>query len=156
MSPARIRERERRIREIVARKSIDTQEALAEELRRVGLAVTQATVSRDIKRLGLVKVATERGTYRYAFPEEAAPAGDAQERLHRAFDEFVEGVDSGVGLVVVKTLNGRANAVAAAIDEVRWPDVVGTVAGDDTIIVVPRTRASSQRLRYRLRALLTA
>jgi len=152
---SRVREREQLILQIIRRRPVGTQGELVRQLQRMGLKVTQATVSRDIKRLGLVKVRTDYGIYRYLPPEEPLPPpGEAQERLIRAFQEFVTGVDFGVDLVLVKTLTGRANAVAAAIDEVRWPDVAGTVAGDDTIIVVPRTKAAQRKVLERLRQLL--
>lgn len=151
----RVREREQLILEIIRRRPVGTQGELVRQLQRMGLKVTQATVSRDIKRLGLVKVRTDDGIYRYLPREEPLPPpGEAQERLVRAFQEFVTEVDFGVDLVLVKTLTGRANAVAAAIDEVRWPDVAGTVAGDDTIIVVPRTKAAQRKVLERLRRLL--
>ncbi|MER3456874.1 MAG: arginine repressor [candidate division GAL15 bacterium] len=133
-------QRERLILEIISAQAVQTQQELVHALRRRGLRVTQATVSRDVKRLGLVKVPDAQGRYRYAPPEGlrevTAPA--AQEKLASAFREFVTGVDWGEGLVLVKTLSGRANAVAAAIDEARMPEIAGTVAGDDTIVVVVR------------------
>jgi transcriptional regulator of arginine metabolism len=146
-------ERERRIRDILARYPVETQEQLVRLLRRAGLRVTQATVSRDIKRLGLVKVPWTDGRAHYVFPERPSPA-DALRRLQHAVTEYVRAVDAGEDLVVVHTLTGRANAVAAAIDEMRWEDVVGTVAGDDTIIVVPRRRAQRDRVLGRLRRLM--
>ncbi|MDR7433712.1 MAG: arginine repressor [Armatimonadota bacterium] len=149
------RKRERLILEILRRQPVGTQAELVRQLRRMGMKVTQATVSRDLRRLGVVKVRTDQGGYRYLPPEEPLPPPrEAQDRLVRSFQEFVTEVDFGVDLVLVKTLTGRANAVAAAIDEVRWPDVAGTVAGDDTIIVVPRTKAAQRKVLERLRKLL--
>jgi transcriptional regulator of arginine metabolism len=133
-------QRERLILEIVSSQPVHTQQELVQALRQRGLRVTQATVSRDVKRLGLVKVADREGHYRYAPAQEAreqAPPA-ARAKLLAAFREFVTGVDWGEALVLVKTLSGRANAVAAAIDEARMPEVAGTVAGDDTILVVVR------------------
>jgi transcriptional regulator of arginine metabolism len=146
-------DRERRIREIIAQHPVGTQEALAAALRRQGLAVTQATVSRDIKRLGLVKVTMGDGHSRYVMPDRPSPV-DVLRRLRHAATEYVLSVDAGEDLVVVHTLTGRANAVGAAIDEMRWDDVVGTVAGDDTILVVPRRRAVRNPLLLRLRRLV--
>jgi len=146
-------DRERRIREIIAHHPVGTQEELAAALRRQGLAVTQATVSRDIKRLGLVKVTMGDGHSRYVVPDRPSPV-DVLRRLRHAVTEFVLSVDAGEDLVVVHTLAGRANAVGAAIDEMRWDDVVGTVAGDDTILVVPRRRAVRDHLLLRLRRLI--
>ncbi|HKV45775.1 MAG TPA: arginine repressor [bacterium] len=146
-------ERERRIREIIAERPIGTQEALAAALRRRGLAVTQATVSRDIRRLGLVKAPSGDGPLRYVTPERPSPV-DVLRRLRHAATEYVLSLDAGEDLVVVRTLTGRANAVAAAMDEMRWGDVVGTIAGDDTILVVPRRRPARDRILTRLRALI--
>jgi transcriptional regulator of arginine metabolism len=146
-------DRERRIREIIVSQPIGTQEELAEALRRQGLAVTQATVSRDIKRLGLVKVTMGDGHSRYVVPDRPSPV-DVLRRLRHAATEYVLSVDAGEDLVVVHTLTGRANAVAAAIDDMRWDDVVGTVAGDDTILIVPRRRAMRDALLNRLRRLI--
>ncbi len=133
-------QRERLILEIVSSQPVRTQAELVRALRRRGLEVTQATISRDIKRLGLVKVPDERGQYRYAPPQglQQSSSPGARAQLVAAFREFVTAVDWGEGLVLVKTLAGRANAVAAAIDEVRMPEIAGTVAGDDTILVVVR------------------
>jgi len=146
-------DRERRIRDIIARYPVGTQEDLAAALRRQGLAVTQATVSRDIKRLGLVKVTTRGGRAQYMMPDRPSPV-DVLRRLRHAASEYVLSVDAGEDLIVIHTLTGRANAVAAAVDEMRWDDVVGTVAGDDTIVVVPRRRAARDHILMRLRRLV--
>ncbi len=144
-------QRERLILEVVTSHPVRTQQELVAALQERGLRVTQATVSRDIKRMGLVKVPGPDGRYRYAPPQgvqQAVPPG-ARAKLAAAFREFVTGVDWGDSLVLVKTLAGRANAVAAAIDEARMPEVAGTVAGDDTILVVvrrPEDRASVVRV----------
>jgi transcriptional regulator of arginine metabolism len=146
-------ERERRIREIIAKEPVETQDDLVDRLRRQGLAVTQATVSRDVKRLGLVKVPWTNGRSHYVAPERPSPA-DVLRRLQHAVTEYVLSADAGEDLVVVHTLTGRANAVAAAIDEMQWDDVVGTVAGDDTILLVPRRRALRDGVLLRLRHLM--
>lgn len=146
-------ERERRIRDILGRHAIETQDDLVERLRQEGLAVTQATVSRDIKRLGLVKVPLSGGRSQYVAPERPSPA-DVLRRLQHAVTEYVLSVDAGDDLVVIHTLTGRANAVAAAIDEMQWPDVVGTVAGDDTILIVPRRRSVRGRVLGMLRRVM--
>lgn len=130
---------------------METQEELAAALGQHGLSVTQATVSRDIKRLGLVKVPSGHGRSRYAVPERPSPA-EVLRRL-RAATEYILSVDAGDALIVVHTLAGCANTVAEAIDEVRWEEVIGTVAGDNTIVVVPR-RAARDRLLLRLQRLI--
>lgn len=146
-------DRERRIREILGSQPVETQEELVEALRRQGLAVTQATVSRDIKRLGLVKVPWGDGRSHYVAPERPSPV-EVLRRLQHAVNEYVLSAESGEDLIVIHTLTGRANAVAAAIDEIQWDEVVGTVAGDDTILVVPRRRTARDHLLLRFRRLM--
>lgn len=146
-------DRERRIREIIGQQPVETQEELVDLLRTRGMGVTQATVSRDIKRLGLVKVPWTDGRFHYVLPERPSPA-DVLRRLQHAVTEYVLSAEAGEDLVVVHTLTGRANAVAAAIDEMQWEDVVGTVAGDDTILVVPRRRAVRGRVLLKLHRLM--
>ena len=147
--------RERTILEIVSGHPVGTQEELARELLRRGTAVTQATVSRDVKRLGLVKVADATGTYRYAIPNgTAAPTTSSEENLRNAFREFVTGLASGEAFFVVQTLPGRANAVAIAIDQARRPELAGTIAGDDTILVMVRKSRDRESARRSLESLL--
>lgn len=146
-------DRERRIRGLIAQHPVGTQEELAAALRRLGLAVTQATVSRDIKRLGLVKAPSRDGRSRYVLPDRPSPV-DVLRRLRGAVAGYVVSVDAGEGLVVVHTLTGCASVVAEAIDEMRWDDVVGTVAGDNTILVVPRRGGARDRVLLRLRRLV--
>lgn len=150
------RKRERAILEIVSAEAIHTQSELVEALARLGIEVTQATVSRDIKRLGLVKVPTAEGGYQYAPPEAVDGAGDgtaARENLRAAFREFVTGLDLAQGMVVIRTHSGCANAVAVAIDEGDVPGVVATLAGDDTIFVLPRSEAAARKVLAALREL---
>jgi transcriptional regulator of arginine metabolism len=150
-----VRARDRRIREIISRRAITTQRQLAEALSAAGIRVTQATISRDIKRLGLVKVPSGDGLSRYASPDAARPlAGETEARLRRAFSEFVTDVDEGSGLIVVKTTTGSASAVAEVIDEAGWPETVGTVAGDNTILIVPRRPGRRASLFRRLKSFL--
>lgn len=146
--------RDRRILDIIAARPITTQSELVAALRGAGIRVTQATVSRDIKRLGLVKMATRDGAYRYRAPQNAGPTGaEIRTRLARAVRDYVLEFDEGSGLVVVKTMTGSAATVAEAIDEMVWPEVVGTVAGDNTIIVVPRRPTDRALILERLRTL---
>lgn len=147
--------REHRILEIVQRRPIRTQEELVRALEEEGFEVTQATVSRDIKRLGLVKI-PDRDGYRYAPPAALVgpPPTAAEEQLRQAFAEFVLGVEAGEALLVVKTRAGGANAVAVVLDAARLPEVAGTIAGDDTILVVLRRAADRPKVARYLRALL--
>jgi len=147
--------RERKILELVTAAPIGTQTQLVRALRAAGLGVSQATVSRDIKRLGLVKAPTQNGRARYLPPGDAAARSpDATGRLARAFREYAVEVDEGSGLILIKTTTGSADTVAEAIDEMRWRQVAGTVAGDNTIIVVPRRPADRALLRRRFGSLL--
>jgi transcriptional regulator of arginine metabolism len=147
--------RERAILEIVTDQAVGTQEELARALARRGASVTQATVSRDVKRLGLVKVAGAGGAYRYAVSNGVGGAHpSADDNLRNAFREFVTGVDAGEAFFVVKTLPGRANAVGIALDEARRPEVAGTIAGDDTILVIVRKARDRDRARRELEKLV--
>jgi transcriptional regulator of arginine metabolism len=148
--------RTRTILRLIERIPIQTQDDLVAALRREGIAVTQATVSRDIKRLGLVKVPGRDGAYRYALPDAArtAPAPRAQEHLGSVLREFARSVDPALDLVLVKTVPGGAAPVAQAIDDAQWAEIAGTLAGEDTIIVVPRRRTAQRIIARRLRDLL--
>ncbi len=149
-------ERTRRIREIVLSRTVETQAELVAALRQQRIHVTQATISRDIKRLGLVKVPVANGRYRYAWPGAAreAAAPEAAQRLRSVFEEFATSVERGLDLVLVKTVPGGASPVAEAIDDMRWPEVAGTVAGENTIIVVPRSRRAIRAVLRRLHGVL--
>lgn len=147
--------RTRKILEIVLHTPVQTQAELVRALRGVGIRVTQATVSRDIKRLGLVKVPVNGTRYRYAVPE-AVPTSvpNAEERLRSVVEEFATAVETALYLVLMKTVPGGAAPVAQAIDDMRWPDVAGTVAGENTILIVPSTKAASRAVADRLRRFL--
>ena len=133
------RAREQAISEIVDDGVVSNQTTLVDLLRERGFEVTQATVSRDIKRLGLIKRPARHGGYRYAAPGTASPSAQrTQRQLRSACEEFVTKIEIGHSILVLKTLNGRANAVAVALDECHLPEVVGTLAGDDTILIVAR------------------
>lgn len=127
--------RHAKIRELIEHSEVETQEELAEALRKDGIEVTQATVSRDIKELRLIKVPAGDGKYRYAFPVEQSVVF-SQSRMERMFRDSVTGMDYSQNIIVIKTLPGTANAVASTIDFARWPEIIGTVAGDDNILVV--------------------
>lgn len=142
--------RHRAIRDLVDQRSIRTQQELAEALRDRGFRTTQATISRDVAELGLVK-ATRGGTQAYALPPrllEAEASGEV--RLRRLLRELpAELRESGL-ILVVRTLPGSAHAIAAAIDRARWPEVAGSVAGDDTVFIATADRPALKRVRQRL------
>ena len=127
-----------KIKEIVQSRPIETQEELAKALEEEGIDVTQATVSRDIKELMLIKVPTSDGHYRYALsPEQNLLM--SKNRMVRLFQDSIVRVDSALNQVIIHTLPGSANPVAAAIDHARWEHVLGTLAGDDTILIIMRS-----------------
>ena len=125
------------IREIVEAQSIQTQEELAEALRAHGMVVTQATVSRDIREMHLLKVLAEDGSYRYATMEKSDSG--MNDRLIRMLSDSVVEMNSANNLIVIHTLPGSAHVAAEAIDNLRWPETIGTIAGDNTILVIVRT-----------------
>ncbi len=126
--------RQSKILEIIKNEDIDTQEGLAERLRAAGFQVTQATVSRDIRELKLVKVAGSSGKSVYA--QGSMPGSDADERYIKILRETVISVKSAGNLIVVKTLAGCANAAAEAIDKVGFSEIIGSIAGDNNIFLV--------------------
>ncbi|MDR1060573.1 MAG: arginine repressor [Clostridiales bacterium] len=130
-----------------------TQEEIVDGLQARGVYITQATVSRDVKELKLHKFVSGDGTYRYAEPsaqeERAAP-----DRLRSVFSESCVKVAYSANIVVVGTQIGMAPACALAIDAAAWSEVVGTLAGDDTVLVVARSAPASRRLVGRIRALM--
>lgn len=133
--------RQKKIIEIISSSPVETQEQLARELNRAGFPVTQATVSRDIKELGLVKAPGEGNTSFYVLPG-LGPAPGGEERLKRQFVNSVQSINYSENIIVVKTLPGEAQGVASAIDQARWSKIIGTVAGDDTIMVVVKPKSA--------------
>jgi transcriptional regulator of arginine metabolism len=142
--------RRNQILELLHHEAVATQEELRRKLARRGLRVTQATVSRDIEELGLVK--TREG---YRLPEAPEPT-PAQPSLSVVLKEFVREVSQASNLVIVKTHPGNAHTVAVVLDAEQWPEVAGTVAGDDTIFVATARARDATRVRKKLLASLTA
>jgi transcriptional regulator of arginine metabolism len=134
---------------LVRHHRIESQERLRELLRAEGFDVTQATLSRDIRELGLAKVAEPGGAH-YAPPPASDPVHPPLAQLVAALALTVDGVGP---LVVVRTPAGSANALGSALDRAAWPGVVGTIAGDDTLLVVTRSPAARRRVAARLAAL---
>ena len=130
-------QRQAKIVEIISNANVETQEQLLQALTDQGFSSTQATISRDIKELRIVKELTSLGTYRYCVPEKDAPPA-LSDRLNTIFRECVISVDYAENLVVIHTLPGMANAAASALDAMRSGAVLGTLAGDDTVVVVMR------------------
>jgi transcriptional regulator of arginine metabolism len=125
--------RQSKILEIIENNEIETQEELAESLKNMGIDVTQATISRDIKELGLVKVLTKDGKYKYSALRQSQEG--INDRLIKIFENSVLSIDEAGHLLVIKTLPGAAQICASAIDLLDVNEIVGTIAGDDTIFV---------------------
>ncbi len=141
--------RQSRIVELIKEHEIETQDQLAEMLNAEGLNVTQATISRDMRELKVTKVTSAGGSQKYA----VLASGDIQvsERLGRVFRDGVISMDYAQNIIVIKTLNGMAMAVAAALDSMGNNEVMGTIAGDDTIFCVVKTEQKAIKLIERLR-----
>lgn len=144
-------DRQRKIVEIIKSSDVDTQEELVSRLNALGYKVTQATVSRDIKELKLVKV-NRNGRYKYALPAPAQEAGLNRNMLN-LYREVVKEVATSLNLVVVRTKVAGANSVAAMLDSVSIPGVLGTVSGDDTIIIVADSVESAPAIAEQLRSM---
>lgn len=127
--------RQKKIQEIIENYNIETQAALTEALREQGFNVTQATVSRDIKELGLIKIPTGFNSGKYSKPVEM-PLINLHERAKRLFRDNVTGMDYSENLIIIHTLPGTAQGVASCIDHLNSREIIGTVAGDDTILCV--------------------
>jgi transcriptional regulator of arginine metabolism len=130
-----------KIREIITNKEIETQDELVDELKRAGFNVTQATVSRDIKELHLVKVPLMDGRYKYSLPADQR-FNPLQKLKRNLMDAFVR-IDSAGNLIVMKTLPGNAMAIGALIDHLDWEEILGTICGDDTCLIICRTPEQS-------------
>ena len=144
--------RHTKILELISDKSIDTQEGLLEELKKAGFDVTQATVSRDIRELGIHKVRSDNGRYRYVSMQIKQNA-NMSGKFATIFTESVKSVDFAQNIVVVKCYTGMANAACATFDAAEFTDVVGTLSGDDTFFVVARSTESAAQLTEKLKKL---
>ena len=142
-------DRQGAILRLVQEHHLSTQEEVAEALRREGVDAVQATISRDIAQLGLVKVRDERGRLVYALP--GAADLDRLSELTSALRRWAVSLDASANLLVIRTPPGCANALARVIDEARLPDVLGTIAGDDTITVIAREGVQGAALERELR-----
>ena len=130
-------QRQAKILEIISNKNVETQEQLLAELQAAGFRGTQATVSRDIKELRIVKELTSLGNYRYTTSSNEL-TGTFSARLNTIFRECVVSFDYAQNIIVIRTLPGLANAAASAIDAMNMSTVIGSLAGDDTVMIVMR------------------
>lgn len=145
-------ERQEMIQRIIAEQEIETQMELCEELRKRGCAVTQATVSRDVKQMHLLKVAGTEKKYRYAYIEDANDR--ISPRMHSLFRECVVSVESARNLVVVKTLRGNGSNAGVIVDKMNLPEIVGSIAGDDTLLIVAKDDGTAKSVVAKLNSYL--
>ena len=136
-------ERQSQILDLIAEQDIETQNQLMDALAARGIKSTQATLSRDIKELRLVKELSPRGGYRYS-PPLREESSDHISRLRKIFLECVVRIDSAQNLVIIHTLPGLANAATSAMDNMEIPSLVGTIAGDDTVFMAMKSAADAE------------
>lgn len=146
-------QRQRKIKEIIKNNNISTQEELADALKKAGFDVTQATVSRDIKELRLIKIARKDNVYVYGLPKEQHLVHN-EDRLRLMMQEFVQDIDYSENLIVLKTYPGNAHGVASLIDSSDWPGIIGTLAGDDTILLIIKPRENVEAILAGLKSLM--
>ena len=146
-------QRQAKIVEIISNANVETQEQLLQALTDQGFSSTQATISRDIKQLHLVKEPTGQGRYRYAVSVQKTKLNFA-DRLRTIFREGVLSVDYAQNLVVIKTMPGLANGAAAALDGMEVPYLVGSLAGDDTVLLVLRDNAAAAEFADEIKEML--
>ena len=146
-------DRQNEIVRIIDSEEIETQEELASRLRIKGFNVTQATVSRDIKELQLIKTTGQQKTYCYAKP--GRHESGVNERMIRLLSDSALTIDYAGQMIVVKTLSGSANAAAEAIDNMNWKEVLGTIAGDNTVFLVVRNEDDAADISARIQKLIS-
>lgn len=146
--------RQAKILELISSYDIETQEELQEKLLEYGFEVTQATISRDIKELRLVKDLSTKGRYVYSTGKKAAE--HIASRAGGIFNESIISIDYAMNIVVIKCFSGMANAACAAIDSMGHDEILGTIAGDDTIFMLCRTEENAKDFTDKLRMMLSA
>jgi len=141
--------RQEAIKNIIKNQQIETQSDLAEALKRAGFNVTQATVSRDIKDMMLIKIPDEEGRYKYSFPTENSKIL-TKERLEDTLRFYILTMSSTDNLIVVHTLPGTAQAVAYSLDHLNWRELLGTIGGDDTVLLIVDGKENVEAVKKRL------
>ena len=144
--------RQEKLLELISKYEIDTQDELIERLRESGFEVTQATVSRDIRELNISKMTTGKGTYRYVLPKQTAPTSNM--KFNSALIDALIHIDYACNIVVLKTHAGLANALAVGIDTMHLENILGCVAGDDTILLVSRSEEAARKIVDRFRGMI--
>ena len=145
-------DRQKKIIELVENRCIETQEQLLDQLRQCGFHSTQATVSRDIKELRLLKVLAEHGGYKYATAERAEKG--LNDRFIRILSESVINMECVGNLMVIKTLSASGSAAGEAVDSMKWNEVLGTIAGDNTLLVIGRSPEGIESVQNRISTLI--
>ena len=155
MSPTRLAkpQRQHRIIRLLEQHAVVSQQQLVDLLASDGVVATQATVSRDLEELGAIKVRAAGGDSVYAIPELPKDQKAPEEHLRRVFGEWVVEVAHSANLVVLRTPPGSAHVVGSALDRAALPEILGTVAGDDTLLVVASERAGGRKVAQQLSAL---
>ncbi|WAA11416.1 transcriptional regulator AhrC/ArgR [Fervidibacillus halotolerans] len=142
-----------KITEIVSKFDIETQDELVALLHKEGFPVTQATVSRDIKELHLVKIPSKNGRYKYSLPVERR--FNPLEKLRKSlFDVFVK-IDMVNQFIVLKTIPGNAQAIGALIDQLEWSEIVGSICGDDTCLIIMRSERDAETFKNKILDMLS-
>ncbi|AYD40585.1 arginine repressor [Clostridium fermenticellae] len=145
--------RHAKILEIINSKDIETQEELANELRESGMDITQATVSRDIKELKLIKVLGENGRYKYATISQTG--NSLSNKLVNVFSQTVISIENVQNFVIIKTISGSAQAAAEAIDCLNFEGIAGTVAGDNTIFILTRDNEKARTIVQKMKKMIS-
>lgn len=141
-----------KIKELITSLEVETQDELVELLKQSGFNITQATVSRDIKELQLIKVPTFQGHYKYSLPQEQQI--NPLNRLRRFMLEGYKSLEYSENFIVMKTLPGNANAIGALIDGLQWEEIMGTICGDDTILIIIRQKEKTKEMVDRFNEIL--
>ncbi len=147
-------QRQAKIMEIISNRNVETQEQLLVELQNAGFRSTQATISRDIKELRIVKELTNFGTYRYSTASEGV-SGTFSSKLNTIFRECITSFDYAQNMIVIRTLPGLASAAASAIDAMKMSVILGTLAGDDTVFIIMRDTNAAAAFCGEIRNLLS-
>ena len=141
-----------RIRDIISNYEIETQDHLVESLKNAGVDVTQATVSRDIKEMHLIKVPLPDGRYKYSLPQ--VHTHNTEEKLSRAMNDAFVSIDGAGHFLVLKTLPGNAQAIGSLLDYLHWDEILGTICGDDTCLLICRDESLTSGVKEKLLAML--
>ena len=141
-----------RIRDIITNNEVETQDQLVDKLKSAGVDVTQATVSRDIKELHLIKVPLPDGRYKYSLPQ--VHKFNTEDKLRRMMADAFISIDSAGYFIVLKTLPGNAHAVGSLVDNLSWDEMLGTICGDDTCMIICRDETVTQEVKERLLSMI--